>query len=156
MPPDTGGPSFLTRLFASGLFSGYAPFASGTVGSAVALAVYWIPGFERPEWIIPVTVLALFFGILASSRMEKAYGHDPSQVTIDEVVGMWITLLLLPKSFAVSALGFLVFRALDIVKPPPARRFDRWEGGAGIMLDDVVAGLYANVLLRLALAFGLS
>ena len=151
---DAPGPSFLTRLFGSGLFSGYAPFASGTVGSAVGLALYWIPGFERPEWIIPVTALALFFGVLASTRMERAYGHDPSQVTIDEVVGMWISLLLVPKTLPVSVVGFIIFRALDIVKPPPARRFDRMAGGAGIMLDDVVAGLYTNILLRLLLALG--
>lgn len=145
--------SLLTRLFGSGLFSGYAPFASGTVGSAVGLAVYWIPGFEQPEWIIPVSALALFFGVIAAGRMEKALGHDPSQVTIDEVVGMWISLVLLPKSLVVSLLGFFVFRVLDVVKPPPARAFDRLRGGAGIMLDDVVAGIYTNLILRVLLAF---
>ena len=148
-------PSFLTRVFGTGLFSGYAPFASGTVGSAVGLAVYWIPGFEQPQWIIPITAAALFFGVIASARMEKALGHDPSEVTIDEVVGMWISLLLLPKSITIALCAFVLFRLFDIVKPPPARIFDRWRGGAGIMLDDVVAGLYTNLILRAALAFGL-
>ena len=147
--------SLLTRVFGSGLFSGYAPFASGTVGSAVGLAIYWIPGFEQPEWIIPATAIALFFGIIASGRMEKALGHDPSQVTIDEVVGMWISLLWLPKTALVAILAFVIFRALDIVKPPPARTFDRLRGGAGIMLDDVVAGVYTNFIVRVLIAIGL-
>jgi phosphatidylglycerophosphatase A len=137
------------------LFSGYAPFASGTVGSAVGLALYWIPGFERPEWIIPVTAAALFFGIIASGRMEKVFGHDPAQVTIDEVVGMWIALLLLPKAWLTAALAFVIFRVLDIVKPYPARAFDRRWGGTGIMLDDVVSGIYTNLVLRVLLMFGI-
>lgn len=145
----------MTKAFGSGLFSGYAPFASGTVGSAVGLAIYWIPGFERPEWIISVSAAVLFFGVIASQRMEKAFGHDPSQVTIDEVLGMWISLLLLPKGLLISAIAFVVFRALDVVKPYPARTFDRLQGGAGIMLDDVVAGLYTNIALRVLLALGI-
>lgn len=146
---------FLTNVFGSGLFAGYAPFASGTVGSAVGLAIYWIPGFERTEIIASVSAAVLFLGIIASSRMERAFGHDPSQVTIDEVLGMWISLLLLPKGILVSAVAFVVFRALDVVKPPPARAFDRLRGGAGIMLDDVVAGLYTNLVMRVLLAIGI-
>jgi phosphatidylglycerophosphatase A len=145
----------VTKAFASGLFSGYAPFASGTVGSAVGLAIYWIPGFEQPAVIIPVLVVALFFGAIASGRMEKALGHDPSQVTIDEVVGMWISLLLLPKGLLLSVIGFVIFRALDVIKPYPARSFDRLQGGTGIMLDDVMAGIYTNVLLRVLVGLGL-
>lgn len=163
LPPEAAseGPSggsqrvpFVTNLFGSALFSGYAPFASGTVGSAVGLAIYFIPGFERPEAIVSVSAAVLFFGVIASSRMEKAFGHDPSQVTIDEVLGMWLSLLLLPKSVLVAGIGFVVFRALDVVKPFPARAFERLRGGAGIMLDDVVAGLYTNLFLRLLLALG--
>jgi phosphatidylglycerophosphatase A len=158
-PAEGAGPApsrvpFLTALFGSALFSGYVPFASGTVGSAVGLAVYFIPGFEQPTWIIPVTAATLFFGIIASARMEKTLGHDPAQVTIDEVVGMWISLLLVPKSLPVALVAFVLFRIFDVVKPPPARIFDRLRGGAGIMLDDVVAGIYANVILRVLLAFG--
>jgi len=156
LPPELGpGVPFLTKAFGSGLFSGYAPFASGTAGSAVGLAIYWIPGFERPEWIISISVAVLFFGVIASNRMEKALGHDPSQVTVDEILGMWISLLLLPKSLLISAIAFVLFRALDVVKPFPARAFDRLRGGAGIMLDDVVAGLYANLALRVLLALGI-
>jgi phosphatidylglycerophosphatase A len=84
--------------------------------------------------------------------MEKVYGHDPGEVTIDEVLGMWISLMLLPKTIAVSGAAFFIFRILDIVKPYPARRFDSLHGGKGIMLDDVVSALYTNLLLQAAVA----
>ena len=148
-PPAVG---FLTKAFASGLFSGFSPVASGTVGSAVALAVYSIPGVESPTVLLPLSLLVLALGIRASSAMEKVYGHDPGEVTIDEVLGMWISLLFLPKTILVAALAFFIFRVLDIVKPFPARRFDNIRGGSGIMFDDVVSAIYTNLLLQLALA----
>jgi phosphatidylglycerophosphatase A len=143
---------FLTKAFASGLFSGFSPVASGTVGSAVGLALYYIPGFEKPFILLPLSLLVLALGIKAANAMEKVYGHDPGEVTIDEVLGMWISLLFLPKNILVAALAFFIFRILDIVKPFPARRFDNLHGGYGIMLDDVVSAIYANLLLQLALA----
>jgi len=148
-PPAVG---FLTKAFASGLFSGFSPVASGTVGSAVGLAVYSIPGVESPTVLLPLSLLVLALGIRASSAMEKVYGHDPGEVTIDEVLGMWISLLFLPKTILVAALAFFIFRVLDIVKPFPARRFDNIRGGSGIMFDDVVSAIYTNLLLQLALA----
>ncbi len=154
-PSDEGqSPSvgFLTKAFASGLYSGFFPVASGTVGSAVGLLIYWIPGFENPFVLLPVSLLVLVLGIKASNVMEKVYGEDPSEVTIDEVLGMWISLAFLPKKILVAALAFLLFRIFDIVKPYPARRFDNLHGGAGVMLDDVVSAIYANLLLQIAVA----
>jgi phosphatidylglycerophosphatase A len=150
---DSHSPAVLSpivKIFASGLFSGYAPVASGTFGSLVGLLFYLIPSFERPEIILPSALFVFVFGSLAAGRMEKTYGHDPSVVTIDEVLGMWISLVFLPKSLLVIAGAFLLFRAFDIVKPWPARFFDRRHGGWNIMLDDVVAGIYANLLLQIA------
>ena len=154
LPPTGQLPpvGFLTKAFASGLFSGFSPVASGTVGSAVGLAFYSIPGFENPTILLPLSLLVLALGIRASNAMEKVYGHDPGEVTIDEVLGMWISLLFLPKTILVAALAFFIFRILDIVKPFPARRFDNLRGGSGIMLDDVVSAVYTNLLLQLALA----
>jgi len=152
-PGATGRPvPVVIRAFASGLFSGYSPFISGTVGSLVGLGIYLIPGFERPEILIPVVVIAFILGIPASRRMEMRYGHDPAEVTIDEVVGMWITLAFLPKTFFYIAAGFFLFRILDIIKPFPARRIDRLEGGLGIMLDDAVVAIYANLVLQVVRA----
>ncbi len=146
---------WLVRTFASGLFSGYSPVASGTVGSAVALAVYFLPGFEQPMVILPVGFLTFLAGVNASHRMEQRYGHDPTEVTIDEVVGMWVSLLLLPKSIVIAVCAFVLFRVFDIIKPFPARKFDNVLGGLGIMMDDVVAGLYTNLAMHLLVALSL-
>lgn len=144
-------PSFVTKIFASALFSGYSPIASGTVGSAVALAIYFIPGFESHFIIGTITLIVCILGIPAANAMEKWYGHDPMQVTIDEVVGMWISLLFLPKKIPLALMAFVLFRILDIVKPPVSRQFDKMHGGLGIMMDDVIAGVYTNIILQLAL-----
>ena len=144
-------PSFLVTTFASALFSGYSPLASGTVGSLVALAFYWIPGFELPPVSLSIVLVIFVLGIPASTSMEKYYGHDPAEVTIDEVVGMWISLIFLPKNIFIAGAAFLLFRIFDILKPFPARRFDTMSGGIGIMMDDVVAALYTNCVLRLFL-----
>jgi phosphatidylglycerophosphatase A len=143
---------FMTKAFASGLFSGYSPVASGTVGSAVGLAFYAIPGFERWFVLLPASVIVLLLGIRTSVAMERVYGHDPGEVTIDEVLGMWVSLLFLPKSYLIAALAFFIFRILDIVKPFPARKFDNLHGGTGVMLDDVVSAIYTNLLLQIAVA----
>lgn len=151
-PPTIG---FLPKAFASGLFSGYSPVASGTVGSAVGLAFYWIPGFEHPLVMAVMCVIVFAFGVHTADAMEKVYGHDPGEVTIDEVLGMWISLILLPKTIIISVAGFFVFRLLDIFKPYPARRFDSLHGGKGIMLDDVISALYTNLILQATVALRL-
>jgi phosphatidylglycerophosphatase A len=138
-------PNVFVRAIGSAFFTGYAPFASGTVGSALALAVYFIPGFDGPYVIMPAMVGGFLLGAKVGDLMEAHYGHDPAEVTIDEVVGMWLALFLLPKSLFVAAVAFVLFRAFDIVKPYPAKLFDRQAGGFGIMMDDVVAGFYANL-----------
>jgi phosphatidylglycerophosphatase A len=96
-------------------------------------------------------VAMFFIGVFASARMEEELGEDPPVVVVDEVVGMWISLLFLPKGIWIAGLSFLLFRLFDIVKPPPARRLEALQHGWGIMLDDVAAALYANVAARLAL-----
>lgn len=148
-PPE---PSFLVKAFASALFSGYSPIASGTIGSAVGLAFYFIPGFELPYVIMPASVIVLLAGIKSADAMEAYYGHDPAEVTIDEVLGMWMSLFLLPKSILVAAAAFILFRIFDVIKPFPARKLDRLKGGAVIMFDDVVAALYSNVAMQALLA----
>lgn len=148
-------PVWYVRAFASGLFSGYFPVATGTVGSAVGLLIYLIPGFEHPYIMMPACFAVLLLGIAAADQMEKTYGHDPAEVTIDEILGMWISLLFLPKSVLISVAAFVLFRLMDILKPFPARRFDAARGGFGIMFDDVVAGTYTNLLTHLLLALGL-
>lgn len=151
--PLVADPSFRVswpvRLFGTGLFTGFSPIASGTLGSLLGLAIYLIPGFEHPYVIMPSCALALVLGAKAAGSLERRYGHDPAEVTIDEILGMWVSLFLVPKSISAAVAAFIVFRVLDIVKPWPARKFDSLRGGMGIMMDDVVAGIYTNLLVHL-------
>lgn len=150
-PASGPEPSIPTKLFASGIYAGYVPAASGTLGSAIAAALYFIPGFESPFIIGSVILIVFVFGIKASSIMEKYYGHDPAEVTIDEMMGMWIALFLLPKTTSIVLAAFLIFRFFDIIKLFPANKFDSKSGGFCIMMDDVVSGIYANITVHLLL-----
>ena len=129
------------------------PIASGTFGSAAALLIYWIPGFERPIIIISAVVLFFIYGIFLGSKFETLYGKDPAECTIDEVVGTWIALLFLPKTIAISITSFFMWRILDIIKPPPASSLEKLNGGLGIMLDDVISSIYTLLLMHLLIKF---
>lgn len=138
-------------MLGSGFFTGFIPFASGTFGSLAALVIYFIPGFEKPVVLISVIIIFTFYGIYIGTKFESIYGKDPAECTIDEMVGMWISLLFLPKTVAVALLAFVVWRISDIIKPPPARQLEKLNGGLGIMIDDVVAGFYSLIFLNLIL-----
>lgn len=135
--------------------TGYAPVASGTFGSAAGLVVwYLVPRSLVAQSIAIIIVFAL--GSWSGSVAEEYYGRlDPGQVVIDEVAGMLVTLFLVPAGRIWAIVAFFLFRLSDIVKPYPANRLERLPGGVGIMADDVMAGVYANVALRLCMwAFG--
>ncbi len=142
------------KIIGSGFFTGFIPIASGTFGSLIAILIYLIPGFENYYVIIPSTLILLLYGVYVSGKFEKQYGKDPSQCTVDEVVGTWISLILLPKSFLVILSAFLLWRLLDIVKPFPARNSEKISGGLGIMLDDVISGIYTLIIIHLTVYFG--
>ncbi|MBI4810631.1 MAG: phosphatidylglycerophosphatase A [Ignavibacteriales bacterium] len=139
----------ISKLLATGFYSGYSPIAPGTAGSLVGLAIYLIPGFENTILFSVVIVLTFIIGVLTSKQMEQALGEDPPPVVIDEIVGMWISLLFLPKSFFLIVVAFFLFRIFDIIKPQPARFVEKFKSGWGIMLDDVVAGVYSNIVTQL-------
>ena len=141
--------NWFEKLIGSGFYTGYVPIASGTFGSLVAIVIYIIPGFERLEIIIPAIILLFSYGLFVSSKFEKVYGKDPSQCTVDEVVGTWIALIALPKSFLIVFTTFLIWRVLDIIKPFPARSSEKLPGGFGIMIDDVISGFYTVVIVHL-------
>jgi phosphatidylglycerophosphatase A len=163
---------FLTRLIATGFFTGYSPWAPGTVGTLLAVLIYLIPGVSSLPVLLSLTIIGFFTGVVTSGRVARAeggaltagaarlkqtfqpgseHGPDPSIVVIDEMVGMWVSLLWVPKSLVAVVFCFLVFRFLDILKPEPARTLERLPGGWGIMLDDVVAGVYSNFAFHLLL-----
>lgn len=137
------------KIIGSGLFTGYIPFASGTFGSLIAIFIYWIPGFEQLHIVLPAIVILFIYGVYVSSKFENVYGKDPSQCTVDEVVGTWIALVAIPKSFLLTLTSFFIWRALDIIKPYPARSSEKLPGGWGIMIDDVVSGFYSVILVHL-------
>jgi phosphatidylglycerophosphatase A len=145
----------LALLIATAGGVGYAPFASGTFGSLVGLGLWALMPASTATHAITIAVL---FGIgsWSGSVAERHFGRtDPSQVVIDEVVGMLITLFLNPVGWAGAVLGFLLFRASDIVKPFPANRLEELHGGIGVMADDAMAAVYANLALRFIMwAFG--
>ncbi len=143
--------NFFEKLLGSGFYTGYIPFASGTFGSLAALLIYFIPGVEKPAILIPAIIIFTLYGAYIGGKFEIAYGVDPAECTIDEVVGMWISLLFLPKSILLAVIAFIIWRALDIIKPFPARQLEHVHGGWGIMLDDIAAGIYSMIIMHLIL-----
>ena len=140
--------SFIEKLLGSGFYTGYIPIASGTFGTLAALFIYLIPGFENNYVIIPAIIVFFIYGLYAGSKFEIVYGKDPSECTIDEVVGTWISYLLLPKTVGIIIITFFLWRALDIFKPYPARKLENLNGGLGIMIDDVVSGFYTLIIIQ--------
>ncbi len=143
---------FLARLVATGLGSGYSPIAPGTAGSAVGLLLFWPLASLGWTWQLAACLVVVVVGIPAASRVATlAARKDPGLVVVDEVAGQWLTLVGLPFTLPVALAGFVLFRIMDVVKPWPARALERLPGGWGIVADDVAAGIYANLALRVVL-----
>ena len=143
---------FLRRLgvfIATCAHVGYAPVAPGTFGSAVGLVVYYLVRRQASTAVeLGVIALILVVGLWSATEAEHHFGGiDPGPVVIDEVIGMLITLALHPVNVAGAIVGFFIFRVLDVVKPWPARRLELLPGGFGVVLDDVMAGVYGNLLM---------
>jgi phosphatidylglycerophosphatase A len=133
---------------------GYAPIAPGTCGSVIGLIVWWL--LPASAIVQALAIAALFgAGSWSASIAERHFGRtDPGQVIIDEVMGMLITLFLNPVGWLGAIGAFLLFRLFDVIKPYPANRLERVPGGVGVMADDGMAAIYANLVLRAALALG--
>jgi phosphatidylglycerophosphatase A len=142
---------FIHKFFATGFYSGFSPIVPGTAGSLVGLLIYLIPGVENTYTLGALSIIFFFIGVYTSSSLEKQLGEDPSIVVIDEIVGMWISLFFLPKIPVIYIGAFVLFRIFDIIKPSPARQVERYKNGWGIMLDDVFAGIYANIVIQIIL-----
>lgn len=145
----------LAHVLATAAYSGHFPIAPGTVGSAAGLVV-WAAARTAgagPAAEILLAAAILVAGAWAATVVERQTGTtDPGIVVIDEVMGMCVTLVAAPFSWTAALAGFFLFRAFDIVKPPPARALEKAHGGWGIMLDDLAAGVYAWIVLRVLLA----
>ncbi|MHB9154128.1 MAG: phosphatidylglycerophosphatase A family protein [Endomicrobiales bacterium] len=141
----------LVTVVASGFGAGYLPVASGTWASALAAALYWylFPSGDLVTMLAAVS--AAVVGIPAATAAEKIYGKkDDSRIVIDEIAGMWISLLFLPHTLKVLAAAFVVFRVLDVIKPFGIRRIQSLRGGWGVMADDVLAAVATNIILHLS------
>jgi phosphatidylglycerophosphatase A len=145
--------SRLALFVATAGYAGFSPVAPGTAGSVVGLAVYVVVRwFDNPALETGAIVVSLICGIWASGVVEKELGKDPGPVVIDEVHGMLVTVAFLDVTPLGAFLGFILFRVYDVIKPFPAGRLEHLHGGPGIMLDDLVAGLYSQLTLRLLIA----
>lgn len=144
---------FFPVIIGTGFGSGFSPFAPGTAGALLAVLIWFGISFIVSEiCLIWLTVaLILFFtvmGVWATNRLEPFWGEDPSRVVVDEMVGVWIALLAAPAGNVWYALGaFALFRLFDIFKPLGIRRMESFPGGIGVMMDDILAGIYSFVVL---------
>ena len=143
--------SRISRAVATVLGIGYVPFAPGTFGSAAGLAVFAaVRAAGEPVVEAAAIVLVFLVGAWAATAAETHFGHiDPGPVVIDEVLGMLVTLAFLPVSVTGALVGFVLFRVFDVIKPPPCNSLEALPGGWGVMSDDLMAGVYACVCVRL-------
>ena len=150
LPGDRGPAPRLALTWSSFFGSGYFPVAPGTAGTAAAIPLWWALSY-LPLWAyLAATVAIMLTGIAAADRAGKYYGvADSGHIVIDEVAGYLVTMILLPRSWFAALAGFAFFRVCDVLKPWPANFFDRdprWKNGAGVVLDDVFAGVWAWAL----------
>jgi len=146
-------PKSLIRIISTFFCIGYFPLIPGTAGSLAGLGIYFLLK-NNPLFYILALLVLLILGFLASEEAEKVFNKkDPSCVVIDEVCGMLLALLFVPYDIRLVVIGFLIFRALDTLKPFPAGRLERMKGGLGIMLDDIAAGIYTNITLQIVSIF---
>ena len=131
-------------------YIGFFPVAPGTVGSAAGVVVYLASRHAALPYFELMIIVALAVAGIALTRPceEDLRCIDPGPIVIDEVMGMLLTLFMIPVGWGGILLGFLLFRALDVMKPFPARQLERLHGGFGVMADDAMAAIYANLLLR--------
>jgi len=132
---------------------GYSPIAPGTVGSLGAcgcvIILHSIFGYK---WMMMLLIFGIIIftilGIKLTNVLENLWGKDPSKIVVDEVVGLWIAFLFVPFSYINLLIAFVLFRFFDILKPLGIRKLESLDGGLGVMADDILAGIYANLILQ--------
>jgi len=130
---------------------GFIPIAPGTIGALEGcLGALLIEQYmAHANWVLAFFIILFFLlGVHCTNKLETDWGKDPSFIIIDEVVGMWIAMWMLPKGWIYIVAAFILFRFFDIYKPLFIRKMENLKGGWGVMMDDVLAGVYANVVIQ--------
>ncbi len=144
------------KLTTTTLGLGYIPKGAGTAAAAVTCLAWWwaLPYLQQPQLVLCIaTVVIMAVGTWSSSKVEVLWGKDNRRVVIDEVLGMCISMLFIPFQWPYMLAAFVLFRILDITKPLLIRRMEKLPGGWGVMMDDVLAGIYANFIIQLFILF---
>jgi len=142
------------RLVSTSLGIGYIGRGAGTVAALVCCFCWWRIMVDEHNHLLSIIVTStiILVGIWSSGEVEKIWGKDNQRIVIDEVAGMCISLLWIPVQLPYLLIAFLLFRFFDIAKPLLIKKVEKLPGGWGVMLDDILAGLYANFLLQLIIA----
>lgn len=153
MRKDSKYPGILPIIIGTGFGSGFWPWGPGTAGALLATLIWFACSvfFCNPELMLLTLCLVLAFqalGIWSANRLEPYWGEDPSKVVVDEMVGVWIALLAVPSGHLYYGIAaFVLFRFFDIVKPFGVRHMEKMGGGVGVMMDDVLAGIYSFLVI---------
>lgn len=144
------------HFLAFGFGSGLAPFAPGTFGTLMAIPLYWLMQFQSLAVYLSIVLVVCIVGIWICDKSSEMLGvHDHSGIVWDEFAGFFITMIAAPKGWLWILIGFLLFRLFDVLKPWPISILDKkMQGGLGIMIDDIVAGIFALVCLQLINHYG--
>lgn len=142
----------IASIFGIGYIKG-----GGTIAAAVTCVIIWLfwANGISPHLFLAGCLVVTLIGVYVGNQVEPDWGKDSYRVVIDEVAGMWISVLFLPQTIWLLIAGFILFRFFDIVKPLYIRRMENFKGGWGVMLDDVLAGIYANIVLQVIVYFHL-
>jgi phosphatidylglycerophosphatase A len=138
-------PAWLTRCLATGLYTGYSPTVPGTVGTVPALILVWFCFGCGVVWPIAITIVMTLASIWLAGEAELLLGHDSKKIVIDEWAGMCVSVLFIPHTIGAYLVAFAAFRLFDVIKLPPAAQFEKLPRGWGVTMDDVAAGVQANI-----------
>ncbi|MBI2281612.1 MAG: phosphatidylglycerophosphatase A [Bacteroidetes bacterium] len=145
---------FFYKTIATFFGTGYSPFAPGTAGALLAALIlilfhYFQIVLAYPFLFFLLILITSLIGIYSTNKLLYVWGKDPSKIVIDEAVGMWISMFFVPFSLLNLFLAFGLFRLFDIYKPFGIKKLEQLPGGIGVMADDILAGIYANIVLQL-------
>ncbi len=148
------------KIIATFFGAGYAPFAPGTVGALFGCGFLYffeyfniISFYQSPIILLIIILIATILGIISTNKLIPTWGKDPSKVVIDEAVGIWVSMLFIPFNWINLLIAFVLFRFFDIAKPLGIRKLENLHGGIGVMADDILAGVYSNILLQIIITF---